>query len=158
VSALNRFYDVIRHRRASSAADGAPADGPLPDARYVLVVSYRRSGEGVPTPVWAARDGERLVFRTEADTAKVRRIGNDPRVRVAPCTVRGRPTGPAVDARARVLGPRDEAAERALAAKYGARRRVYTRVAPLGDLVYVEVVRRSSSSRASSPSRIRSNP
>ena len=154
MSALNRFYDAIRHRRAQSVADGAPVDGPLPDAEYVLLVSYRRDGEGVPTPVWAAREGERLVFRTEADTAKVRRIGNDPRVRVAPCTFRGRPTGPPVEASARVLGPRDEAAERALAAKYGARRRVYTRAAPLDDLVYVEIVR----SRTSTPSSISSGP
>ncbi len=107
----------------------------------MLLVTYRRSGEGVPTPVWVAKVGERLVFRSEADTAKVRRIRNDPRVRVAPCTLRGRPTGPPVEATARIVGPRDEAAERALAAKYGWRRRAYTRVAPLGDLVYVEITR-----------------
>ena len=138
-SAINRFYDRIRHARASSIADAPPSSGPLPDTHYVLVATYKRDGEAVATPVWAALDGERLVFRTEGDTAKLRRIRNDPRVRVAPCTARGKPTGPPVDATARATGPDDEAAERALAAKYGFQRRFYERLAPYGELVYVEV-------------------
>jgi PPOX class probable F420-dependent enzyme len=140
-SRINRFYDRLRDRRASSVAEQAPVDGPFPDTHYVLVATYKRSGEAVPTPVWAARDGDRLVFRTEGDTAKVRRIRNDPRVRVAPCNVRGKPTGPPVEATARVTGPDDEAAERALDAKYGVQRRVYERLAPYGELLYVEIVR-----------------
>ena len=141
MSLANRFYDSIRHGGARSAVDDPPVDGPFPDAQYLLVVTYKKSGEGVPTPVWAAHDGDRLVFRTEADTAKVKRIRNDARVRVAPCTLRGKPTGPPVEGRARVLGPEDAAAERALAAKYGTQRRVYERVAPHGDMVYIEITR-----------------
>ena len=138
-SAINRFYDRIRHRAAGAIADAPPREGPLPDTHYVLVATYRRDGRAVATPVWAAHDGERLVFRTEGDTAKVRRIRNNPRVRVAPCTVRGKPTGPPIEATARVTGPGDEAAERALDAKYGFQRRFYERLAPYGELVYVEV-------------------
>ena len=141
MSAVNRFYDRIRDRRSRAAVDDAPVDQPLPDSEYALVVTYKRNGEGVPTPLWVARDGERLVFRTEADTAKVRRIHSNPRVRVAPCTGRGKPTGPPVEARARVVGPDDAAAEHALRAKYGMQRRVYERVTPLGDLVYVEITK-----------------
>ena len=140
-SRINRFYDRIRSGRASSIADAPPVQAPLPDTQYVLVATYRRNGDVVPTPVWAAHDGERLVFRTEGDTAKLRRIRNDPRVLVAPCNARGRPTGPPVEATARVTGPDDEAAERALDAKYGAQRRVYERLVPYGELVYVEVTR-----------------
>ena len=139
--AFARFYDAIRHPRARALATAEPVDGPLPDAPYVLLVTYKRSGEGVATPVWAARDGERLVFRTEVDTGKVRRIRHDPRVRVAPCSFRGRPKGPPVEARARILGPADAIAERLLAAKYGLRRCAYERVAPLGEMVYVEITR-----------------
>lgn len=140
-SRINRVYDRVRDRRAGTIADQAPVDGPFPDTQYVLVATFRRNGEPVATPLWTARDGDRLVFRTEGDTAKVRRIANDPRVLVAPCTVRGKPTGPPVEGRARVTGPGDEAAERALDAKYGVQRRVYERFAPYGELVYVEVVR-----------------
>ena len=60
-------------------------------------------------------------------------------VLVAPCTSRGRPTGPPIEATARVTGPDDDAAERALDAKYGLQRRFYERVAPYGKLVHVEV-------------------
>lgn len=138
---LNRLYDRMRHGDARKAAEQAPADGPLPDAKYVLVVSYRRDGTPVPTPVWAAHDGERLVFRTEAATAKVKRLRHTPRARVAPCTVRGKPTGPPVEAVARIVGPEDAAGERALDKKYGLERRVYEGVAPHGELVYVELTR-----------------
>ncbi len=140
-SVINRVYDTFRHKRAGSIADAPLAEGPFPDTEYVLVATHRRSGEMVPTPLWVAHDGDRLVFRTEADTAKVRRIRNDPRVRVAPCTARGKPTGPPVAGTARVTGVQDEAAERALDAKYGRKRRVYERVAPYGEFVYVEITR-----------------
>ena len=139
MSVVNRFYDRIRHGEAGDAATADPVEGPLPDTEYVLVVTFRRDGTPVPTPVWAALDGDRLVFRTEANAAKVRRLRNDPRVRVAPCTVRGRPTGPPVEATGRVVGPDDGAAEAALDRKYGTFRRVYERVAPHGDRAYVEI-------------------
>ena len=34
-------------------------------------------------PVWVARDGDRLVFNTGADTAKGRALARDPRVSIA---------------------------------------------------------------------------
>ena len=37
----------------------------------------------MPTPVWGARDGERLVFSTEDGSPKLRRLRNQPEVRVA---------------------------------------------------------------------------
>jgi PPOX class probable F420-dependent enzyme len=139
-SAINRFYDRIRSGRAASIADAEPVRGPLPDTHYVLVATFKRDGSAVATPLWTARDGERLVFRTEGDTVKLTRIRNNPRVLVAPCTARGKPKGPPVEGTARILGPGDETAERALDAKYGVQRRVYERVAPYGELVYVEIV------------------
>ena len=62
--------------------------------KYCLLVTYKRSGEPVPTPVWFGLGDGKLYVRSEAGVAKVRRIRNDPRVRVAPCTVRGKPLGP----------------------------------------------------------------
>jgi PPOX class probable F420-dependent enzyme len=57
----------------------------------------------VPTPVWAARDGDELVLTSAPDAGKIKRIRRDGTVRVAPCTVRGKPTGADVPARARLL-------------------------------------------------------
>ncbi|HEY3507180.1 MAG TPA: PPOX class F420-dependent oxidoreductase [Actinocatenispora sp.] len=77
--------------------------GELGHSQYVLVTTYRRDGTPVPTPVWCAPDGDALVIWTPGDAGKVKRLRNDPRADLAPCTVRGVPTGPAVAARAEVL-------------------------------------------------------
>ena len=69
--------------------------------KYCLLVTYKRSGEPVPTPVWFGLGDGELYVRSEADVAKVKRIRNDSRVRVAPCTVRGKPLGPPAEGRAR---------------------------------------------------------
>ena len=45
----------------------------------------------------AAPDGDSLVVWTRADSGKVKRLRHTPRVTVAPCDVRGRVQGPAVD-------------------------------------------------------------
>ena len=143
----NRFYDRIRSGAAGRATDGAAARGDLSSLRgrkYGLVVTYKRDGTGVPTPVWFGLDDEgRLYFRTGANVAKVKRIRNNPRVLVAPCSVRGKPLGPSIEGTARVLaGEEKEHAEAAIQSNYGLGRRLYERAADAvgGDEVYVEVV------------------
>ncbi len=95
--------------------------------KYCLLVTYKRSGEAVPTPVWFGLADGKLFIRSEANVAKVKRIRNDPQVRLAPCTVRGKPVGPPAEGRARVLDqPSDEQkAEAALQANYGLGRKLY---------------------------------
>jgi PPOX class probable F420-dependent enzyme len=68
----------------------------LPVSTYVSLTTFRRTGVPVPTPVWAAPDGETLVVWTRADSGKVRRLRHTARVSVAPCDVRGRVEGSAV--------------------------------------------------------------
>jgi PPOX class probable F420-dependent enzyme len=72
-------------------------------AKYLLVTTYRKDGTPVPTPVWAARDGDSLVVWTVTDSGKVKRIRRTGRAEVVPCTVRGKPLGESVPARAEVL-------------------------------------------------------
>ena len=141
----NRFYDSIRHRSSAGAAEGkatAQGFGHLKGHDYCLIVSYRRNGEPVPTPVWFGVDDEgRLYFRTDPDSAKVRRIRSNPQVRVAPCTLRGRPRGPTAEGRARVLSA-DEVphAEAAIQAEYGIGRKIYESGSDrVLEAVYVEV-------------------
>jgi PPOX class probable F420-dependent enzyme len=143
---MDRFYDRMRHRDAFAAARSQPTahgfEG-LRGHKYCLLVSFRRSGEPVPTPVWFGLDGEgRLFVRTEADAAKVKRIRADGRVRVAPATFRGRPAGPLAEGVARVLSADEESrAESALQANYGRGRKLYEGMSePLGvQTVYLEV-------------------
>ena len=77
---------------------------PFVGQNTVLLTTYRRDGTGVGTPVHIAVDGDRAFIRTWDTAWKLKRIRNNPEVEVAPSTVGGRPTGPAIRARARVLG------------------------------------------------------
>jgi PPOX class probable F420-dependent enzyme len=119
---------------------------PLRGHKYCLFVSFRRDGGGVPTPVWFGLDDDgRLFFRTGTNVAKVRRIRNEPRVLVAPCTLRGKPLAPAIEGRATVVASeRKEHAEAAIQSNYGLGRKIYESAADAvgGDEVYVEVVPR----------------
>jgi uncharacterized protein len=91
----------------------------LDETWAMLLRTRKRNGEWVGTPVNVAVDGHRAYFGTAATTAKVKRLRNFDRVEVAPCTLRGKPKGPALTARARLLeGEEAVEAERRMRAKY----------------------------------------
>lgn len=69
----------------------------------VLLSSRRRDGSEVHTPVNIAVEGDHAYIRTFSSAWKVDRMRNHPVVRIGPCTVGGRPTGPQIEARARLL-------------------------------------------------------
>lgn len=72
-------------------------------ARYVLLTTFTTYGRSKPTPIrGAAVDGTLLVF-TGIDSWKVRRLRNNPRVRLAACTFRGRPLSDGVQGIATLL-------------------------------------------------------
>ena len=93
--------------------------------KYLNVESYRKSGAAVATPVWFAEDDGRLYIYSLADAGKVKRIRNNPRVRVVPCNFRGEPKGEWVEAKARIVdGASAQRAHRLLNQKYGLLKRV----------------------------------
>jgi len=73
--------------------------------RYIALETFRRNGEGVRTPVWFAEQGGKLYVWTISESAKAKRIRNNPRVRVNPSSVRGQPKGNWIEAKARLIGP-----------------------------------------------------
>jgi len=96
-----------------------PALEPFVHQRYVLLITYRRDGAPIGTPVHNAVDGDRAFVRTWDTTWKLKRIRNNPEVEVAPSTMRGKPTGSAIHARARILeGDESTYASRAIARKH----------------------------------------
>jgi PPOX class probable F420-dependent enzyme len=142
----DRFYDRMRHRDAFTAARSGAAThglGAMRGEKYCLLVTYRRSGEPVPTPVWFGLEGERALFvRTESDSGKVKRIRSNLRVLVGPANARGRPAGPLAEGAARVFPTEENGrAETAPQANYGVGRRLYEGMSgPLGiETVYLEV-------------------
>jgi uncharacterized protein len=84
---------------------------------FINVTSFKRDGTAVATPVWCVgKNGSLLVF-SEADSGKVKRIRHDQHVSIAPCSFRGKPRGPAVEADATVLDDTEEV-EALLTRKY----------------------------------------
>jgi uncharacterized protein len=87
--------------------------------KYISVTTFRKSGEAVATPVWFAEENGKLYFMTRGDSVKVKRMRNNPQVRIAACTIRGKVTGPEFSGTARIL-PQEAwpAARKAVNKKY----------------------------------------
>jgi PPOX class probable F420-dependent enzyme len=91
----------------------------LAKQRNVVVTTYKRDGSAVPTAVNVVVEGDHAYFRTWATSGKAKRLRRDAQVLIAPSNARGRPTGPAISAEARLLPPDEEPPiARALAKKY----------------------------------------
>ena len=89
------------------------------DAKTILLTTYKRDGTAVATPVSLAFDGERAYFRSYDKAWKTKRLRRNPAVQAAPATLRGKPTGPAIRARATLLdGQQARVAARALARRH----------------------------------------
>ncbi len=106
---------------------------------YIDLVTFRRSGVGVYTPVWFAEVGGKLYVMTRSDSGKMKRIRNNPQVEVAACSARGRRLGPAISATAR-LAADQQAGRSAIRLKYWLARipwvwsskNVYLEIVPAG--------------------------
>jgi len=61
--------------------------------KYISLETYKKTGEPVRTPVWFAMENDKLYFHTSHKTWKVKRIKQNPEVRVAPSTWGGKPKG-----------------------------------------------------------------
>jgi uncharacterized protein len=73
--------------------------------RYISLATFRKNGTPVYTPVWFGEDGAHLYVMTNSKTGKCKRLRNNPEVRIAPSTMRGKVTGPEFSARVRFLRP-----------------------------------------------------
>jgi uncharacterized protein len=80
--------------------------------KYISLTTFRKTGVGVATPVWFGEEDGKLYVMTRSDMGKAKRIRNNPRVRVAPCTIRGTVTGAEFAATAHLLPPEEHARAR----------------------------------------------
>jgi PPOX class probable F420-dependent enzyme len=79
--------------------------------KYLNLETFKKSGDGVRTPVWFAADpatnlassDAKLYLYTIGVSGKVKRVRNNPRVKIAPCDMRGNVLGEWVEARAEIL-------------------------------------------------------
>ncbi len=95
--------------------------------KYLSLETFKKNGEGVKTPVWFAADpaldlsgdAARLYIYTIGNTGKVKRIRNNPHVKIAPCTLKGEVLGEWAEANAEIVtGETASQAMRLLNRKY----------------------------------------
>lgn len=70
------------------------------DQDFLSLETFRKNGIGVKSPVWFAEEDNILYMWTVGESAKIKRIRNNPQVKIAPCKRFGEVTGEWVEARA----------------------------------------------------------
>lgn len=141
--ALKRPMNAVRDDRASEVLAMPVQHGSFATLRgkYALLVTYKRDGTPIPSPVWFARDRDRVYVWTEVNAFKAKRLRRDSRALLAPCNARGVPLGNPMFATGRILV---DAAERQHAAavirrSWGPWRRLFVRLSrPVTEVHYLE--------------------
>src|SRR2546422_2533623 len=85
--------------------------------KYLNLETFKKNGDGVKTPVWFAADPTASIDSSSAKiytytigvSGKVKRVRNNPRVKIAPCDMRGRVLGEWVEARAEIISGEEAA-------------------------------------------------
>ena len=73
------------------------------DSKTINLTTYRKSGDVVHTPVWVVTDGTLGYIQTSKSAGKVKRIKNNHKVIIAPCTSSGKITGDKIEIKAEVM-------------------------------------------------------
>jgi len=143
-----RGMDKMRHRGAFDV--GAPTGTDFTGfdkMRQVVLVTFKRSGEAMPSPINHGVAVGKLYVRTDASTGKVKRLRNNPRVILVPCSFRGKPTGPVVAGIARILPESEHAhADDVIASNWSLPMKLFERSLDKGsaafgiDTAYIEVM------------------
>lgn len=81
----------------------SPALAQFARQSYLNLESFRKTGEGVKTPVWFIEHEGSFYITTEEQSFKVKRIRRNPQVRVVPSDMRGTPKGDWADATAEIV-------------------------------------------------------
>lgn len=124
--------------------------------KYISLETFRRSGEGVRTPLWFVEEEGQLYARTPSSTGKVKRLRNSASVQVAPCNMSGKLTGKSAEGAASFV---EDAAEverinSLIKAKYGLPKRAMDLMNRLrgntGEMATIQV-RAASGETASAP-------
>ena len=79
--------------------------------KYLNLETFKKTGDGVKTPVWFAADpsasldssGAKIYAYTIGVSGKVKRVRNNPRVKIAPCNMSGKVLGEWVAAHAEII-------------------------------------------------------
>jgi uncharacterized protein len=93
--------------------------------KYLNMETYRKTGKPVATPLWFAEENGTFYIYSLANAGKVKRIRNNPNVRIVPCDMSGKPKGEWIGAKARILDQRGATlGHELLIKKYGWMKRI----------------------------------
>jgi uncharacterized protein len=93
----------------------------LSSHEFIVLTTYRKTGDVMPTTVWFAYDRGRIYITTNKNAGKAKRVRNNGRVQMTPSDRVGNLLGePEVQGQAREVTPDERVHARAtLAQKYG---------------------------------------
>ena len=92
------------------------------DQKYINLETYKKNGQVVQTPVWFVLEEGKIYVRTDKNSGKVKRMRNNPNVRITPCSIRGRPKGESIDGTIQIATENEsKRAKQLLNQKYGLR-------------------------------------
>ena len=60
---------------------------------YINLETYRKNGIPVMTPVWFVIERKNFFVITKSSTGKIKRLRNNPNIRISPCDFRGKVKG-----------------------------------------------------------------
>ena len=109
--------------------------------KYISLVTFRKSGERVPTAVWFAKFSDianTYGVITETNAGKVRRIRNDAKIEVQVCDIKGNVTAGAETYSGTahlVIGDQAVAVRKAIAKRYGITYRMFAIYNAAGSLL-----------------------
>jgi len=88
---------------------------------YVSLVTYRKTGVEVKTPVWIAKNSGAYYIFSEAKAGKVKRIKNNSEVKIAKCNLKGLVSSEWISGSAQIVTNEKEIADmyKAFDQKYG---------------------------------------
>lgn len=135
-----RGMDKMRHRSAFDVGARTPQGKDFTGfekTRQILLVTFKRSGEAMPSPINHGVADGKIYVRTDGSTGKVKRIKNNPRVVVVPSSLRGKPKGQAVAGVARILPESEHAhADKVIAANWSLPMKLFERSLDKGSAAF----------------------
>ncbi|HZC53178.1 MAG TPA: PPOX class F420-dependent oxidoreductase [Mycobacterium sp.] len=135
-----RGMDKMRHRSAFDVGAQTPQGKDFAGydkTRQILLVTFKRSGEAMPSPINHGVADGKIYVRTDGSTGKVKRIKNNPRVVVVPSSLRGKPEGQAVAGVARILPESEHAhADKVIAANWSLPMKLFERSLDKGSAAF----------------------
>jgi len=73
------------------------------EGKYISLITYKKNGDPIATQVWFVEEDEKMYIVTLQGRYKFKRIKNNPNVKIAPASMRGKPKGEYFDGIARIL-------------------------------------------------------